>query len=194
MDTLQTDRRGGVTRILAADRLTRIKRWAALALAASFFLPLYSCTAKVPKEPAAAQAAAPALKAPPAPRQVAFTPVDAYSMPSWEAGVAVLVFAWPLLLQGAALLARAAQGSRVLVRAARRVRARVGRRRRALAWTEVLLCAGSAAGIAWALWFGSHMPGFTPEAGALLSTGALLAYVGAAIAGLQAPRLTRSAS
>jgi hypothetical protein len=189
MNTLQMGWRGYAARILAADRLTRIKRWAALALAASFFLPLYSCTAKTAREPAAVQATGSTAVTPPAPpRHVEFTPAESYSMPSWEGGLVVLVFAWPLLLQGAAVLVRAARGSRVLARAARRLQTRAGRRGRALAWIEVLLCAGSAAGIGWALWFGSHMTGFAPEAGALLSTGALAAYVGAAIGGLRAAR------
>jgi hypothetical protein len=191
MNTLQAGWRAIAARILAADRLTRIKRWAALALAASFFLPLYSCTAKAAKEPAAAVASASRSVTPPAPpRHVEFTPAETYSMPSWEGGLVVLVFAWPLLLQGGAVLVRAAQRSRALVRVARRLLTRAGRRRRMLAWIEVLLCAGSAAGIGWALWFGSHMPGFAPEAGAVLATGALAAYVGAAIAGLRARPLT----
>lgn len=172
MNTLQMGWRRIAARILAADRLTRVKRWAALALAASFFLPLYSCTAQATKEPPAAKAVAPQAAVMPAvaPRHVDFTPAESYAMASWEGGLVVSVFAWPLLLQGAAVLAG------------------VARQRLALGWTEVLLCVASGAGIGWALWFGAHMPGFAPEVGAVLAAGALAAYLGAAIAGLRSSR------
>lgn len=187
MGTLQTGWSGAAENIVAAGRLARIKRWAALALAVSFFLPLYSCTGKVTKEPPAVETVARQGSAAQAvaPRHVEFTPVEAYSLMSWQGGLVVIAFAWPLMFQSTAALAQAARRSRMLVRAARRLLTRAAHQRRTLAWTEVLLCVASAAGIGWALWFGAHFPGFAPEIGSVVAVGALAAYLIATVAALR---------
>ena len=152
-------------RLLKADQRTVIRRWAALVLAASFFMPLFSCTGQPPAKSNSGNAAGVVTAGRPAAEaiHVDFTPAASYSLASWQGVATVLVFGWPLACLGVELLRRKSRRTKVAGR------------------VQVALCAASAAGIGWALWFGSHMPGFAPGAGAFLALGSLAAFAGIAL-------------
>lgn len=145
-------------------RVQLIKRIAALVLVASFFLPLSQCSLPAPDAETGTKTA-PGIS-------VDISGFSAYEWPSVGSTIAAVLFGWAALIQLLSLRRPGLKSNRIVFA------------------LEVTLCLLTIAGISWVV----YSWGQSIRYGALLAYAAVLAYLGAAIAGRRASCFGRAAS